>query len=145
MKFPENLSKIIFFLLIASLFLSFFSCNKKDEVPYVPVNFSIQLNDPDFSILNSVGNFVYVTGGVNGIIIYRVSGDQFMAYDRTCTFRPMDNCRVTVEQTHTFAVCKDCCSSKFLLLDGSVTQGPASVPLKQYQTSFNGVTVSITN
>jgi nitrite reductase/ring-hydroxylating ferredoxin subunit len=145
MKLNSEISKVLFLLLTLYFAITFSSCNKKDNVPYVPVDIFIQLNDPEFSALNSVGNYINITGGVNGIIIYRAAGEQFMAYDRTCTYRPSNNCRVSVDQSKNFAVCTECCNSSFLLIDGSVAQGPAEIPLKQYQTTFDGLIIHIFN
>jgi len=144
MKHVSEITKLIFFVTTV-LFISFSSCNKDDEIAYTYVDIYIDINRPEFISLNSVGNYEYITGGVNGIIVYRTSVDQFMAYDRTCTYQPENNCRVSADQSNNFAECKECCNSAFLLLDGSVTHGPATKPLKQYQTTFDGTTIHIFN
>lgn len=121
--------------------LSFHSCNENHQVvPNVYVDFTIMLTDPEFNALNVPGNSITVTGGVNGIIIYRISQDEFAAYDRTCTHNVDDSCQVQVDETLLFAVDSMCCGSKFLLLDGSVYEGEAIYPLKSYRTSFDGST-----
>ena len=38
-----------------------------------------------------------------------------------------------------------CSGSEWLLLDGQVLKGPASYPLKEYQTVFDGTNLTITN
>lgn len=115
------------------------SCNDKNQiVPNVYVNFYISIYDPEFTTLLSPGNSITVTGGVNGILIYRISSDEFAAYDRTCTYNVTDNCRIVVDEDLNFATDSMCCNSRFLLLDGSVNSGPATYPLKRYQTSFDG-------
>ncbi len=122
------------------------SCNDKDHVvPYRYVNFSISIYDPEFVTLTSPGNSITVTGGVNGIVIYRISETDFAAYDRTCTYQVEENCQVSVDNTGVFAVDSVCCSSEFLLLDGSVTNGPATYPLKPYNTSFDGTYLRVFN
>lgn len=128
---------------LAMLFtlLSFHSCNENHQVvPNVYVDFSININDPEYTDLNVPGNSITVTGGVNGIIIYRISQDEFAAYDRTCTHNVEENCRVVVDENINFVVDSMCCGSKFLLLDGSVYEGEAIYPLKSYRTSFDGST-----
>ncbi len=114
-------------------------------IPYAPVNFQIVVSNPDFVALQAVGGFVSITGGSRGIIIYRASPDEFRAYDRHCTFMPQEGCRVTMDDTDIFAVCTECCDSKFLIVDGSPTEGPAALGLLQYNTSFNGNVLWITN
>ena len=134
------------FLLTFFLVANIFSCdNKHQVVPNVYVNFYLSIYDPEFNHLAAPGNSIYVTGGVNGILIYRVSQDEFKAFDRTCTFSVTDNCQITTDETGIFAVDSICCDSKFLLLDGSVTNGPATYPLKEYQTTFDGTYLHVFN
>ncbi|MEW6469288.1 MAG: hypothetical protein AB1458_10200 [Bacteroidota bacterium] len=123
------------------------ACNReKDEVPDVHVDFYINTTDPGFIDLNSVGGWVYVTGGSKGIIIYRKSVNEFMAYDRHCTYQPSNACsRCEVDTTNNLFVFDNCCGSKFLITDGSVQQGPAHVPLKAYRTSFDGLMLHVYN
>lgn len=135
----------IFLTLFFALFL-FTECNDyKDVVPNVYVNFYVTLADPEFAPLHTPGNSVMVTGGVNGIIIYRIDSEEFAAYDRTCTYQVEENCRIVPDETGLFAVDTVCCHSEFLLLDGSVTKGPAEYPLKRYQTSFDGYALHVYN
>jgi len=127
----------ILFMLILVVFIK--GCDDKNQiVPNVYVNFYISVFDPEFSTLLSPGNSITVTGGVNGILIYRISSDEFAAYDRTCTYNVSDNCRIVVDDDINFATDSMCCNSRFLLLDGSVIEGPATYPLKRYQTNFDG-------
>lgn len=131
---------LLFFIFITQ------ACNDNNKiVPNVYVNFYLSVYDPEFTDLLSPGNSIYVTGGVNGILIYRISQDEFAAYDRTCTYNVEENCRIVVDDTKNFAIDSMCCSSKFLLLDGSVTDGPATYPLKRYQTYFDGTNLHVYN
>jgi len=118
--------------------LSFNGCkNVDDKIPYAYVNIRISLNSPDFTALNAIGNSVYVTGGVKGIIVYRYSTDRFLAYERACPFDP-DCGRVFVEKNGISVRDNSCCNSVFsLVLDGNVIEGVASAPLRQYQVMFN--------
>lgn len=115
------------------------NCKKKDDVvPNVYVDFYLYLSDPDFSGLNAIGNSVYVTGGYSGIVIYRKSIEEFIVLDRACTNAPSKECeRVEVDNSGLFAVCP-CCGSRYTLADGYVVEGPASRPLKEYGSSFDG-------
>lgn len=126
-------------LLFAELFTGQ-GCKKESEtIPNVYVDFYIYLNQPSYAALNSVGNFVYVTGGVKGIIVYRKSLDEFVAYDRSCPYDPdAGNAIINVDSTNVFSSDSNC-GSKFNLLDGSVLNGPATRPLKSYRTSFDGL------
>lgn len=140
-----NQSKLVFFLILV-FFLSNSSCKKDDQnVPNVPVSISLYTTDPEFNDLNSVGGWIYLIGGSRGILVYRFSMDEFMAYDRHCTYTPDQSCAlVSVDQSGVIAK-DDCCGSRFLITDGTVLEGPASQPLKQYSTYFNGNLLRIYN
>lgn len=136
--------KKIFRIFIAFIFvLSGPACKKQDDiVPNVYVDVFVYLNQPANVSLNSIGNWKYIDGGVKGtagIVLYRRSMDEFVAFDRVCTYQPKNLCAVEVESSN--VQLKDaCCGSKFLLYDGSPSNGPASRALKQYNVSFlNGV------
>ena len=126
--------------------LSLTSCKKDDDaVPNVSVNIVISTTDPSYNDLNAVGGWIYLTGGSRGIIVYRYSIDEFMAYDRHCTYEPLESCAI-VEVDQSGIIAEDlCCGSQFLLTDGSVIDGPASVSLKLYQTSFDGNNLFVYN
>lgn len=133
------------------LLISFFvvsSCTKTNNnsgIPLVNVNINVYTNDPEFFNLNPIGGWEYVSGGSRGLIVYRKSDNEFMAFDRHCPYKPSDNCgKVIVDSTDIIAV-DTCCGSQFLLTDGSVLEGPASYGLKQYQTSYDGSVLQIYN
>jgi nitrite reductase/ring-hydroxylating ferredoxin subunit len=142
MKFLVYISPLI---VLSALSIS--SCRNTNQtgVPYVPVNIQLIVSNPDFVALQAVGGHVTITGGSQGIMIYRASPEEFRAYDRHCTFLPEEFCRVTIDNTDIFAVCDACCNTKFLLVDGSPVEGPAPIGLLQYNTSFNGNALWITN
>ncbi len=131
---------LIFFLLLTP------QCkkDKKDQIPYVYVNFYMNIST-QYIGLNNIGGYEYITGGVRGIIVYRRSTEEFMAYERDCPYQPSNSCAlVQVDNSAVMAV-DSCCGSKFLLLDGSIVKGPATIMLKQYHTSFDGTTLHIFN
>jgi len=138
-------NKIILSLLIGISFI-FSSCKKdKDAVPYVYTDFYIYSTDPNFIALNAVQGWVYVTGGSRGVLIYRKSLNEFMAYDRPCTYNTTDPCgKVEVDLSNLICV-DNCCGSKFLITDGSVQTAPAYVPLKRYQTTWDGTVLHVYN
>lgn len=134
-----HLSKIHIFF-IATVFILFSdSCRKKEDlVPNVYVNFTIFLSDPEFSILQTIGNNVFVTGGVSGIIIYRVSQSEFVAFDRCCTYKPSDRCAILPDTGNTLFLKCPCCGSMFSFIDGSVQASPAERPLTSYSAYYDG-------
>lgn len=127
-----------------TLFVVFFStqCKKdaEDRVPSVPVDITINISLPSFINLTAPGGWVYLSGGSNGIIVYRNSTDEFTALDRHCTYQVDERDRVFVEDNNIIAVDSLGCGSKFSIADGLVTGGPAQFSLTQYQTNFNGTT-----
>ena len=119
--------------------------DKSDEIPYAYVNFYINPNSTQYSELNNIGGFVYVTGGVRGIILYRRNIDEFVALERNCPYQPLNSC-ATVEVDNSYIVAVDsCCGSQFLLMDGSLVSGPATTQLKLYRTSYDGNTLHVFN
>lgn len=138
-RFSTNKILVLVMLIICGLCLQ---CDKTTDqiVPYVYVNFTIDLNDPEFVDLQVPGNSVLVNGGYKGIIIYRLSQDEFQAFDRCCTFDPYEkDCDGVKPATSTdiYAVCP-CCESEYMLpsLGFPTDQSEASLPLKQYQTTY---------
>ena len=134
-------TKTTVFILFLLLLPGFFLCKDNDDaIPDVYVDIEIDLNNPDFYLLQAVGNYVYITGGVNGIIVYRKSFDEFMAYERTCPYDPKTGIVDVVADRHVAVDSLGCGSEFSLLIDGAVTKGPAGLPLKFYQTVYNNQT-----
>jgi nitrite reductase/ring-hydroxylating ferredoxin subunit len=122
------------------------SCSRDSSyVPYVPVNIQINLQNPDYNSIKTVGGWVYVTGGSKGLIIYRADVGVFKAYDRHCPYHPTDACSKVDVDGQTLTAIDTCCGSKFQLFDGSVLKAPATRALQTYQTSFDGNILSINN
>ena len=139
--------KYFSFIVLIVIFSFALSCKKQSDngVPITAVDIYLYSNNPSFINLTAVGGYVYITGGVRGILLYRKSNSEIMAYDRNCTYQSTQPCAtVVVDQTHILAV-DTCCHSKFSIYDGGVTQGPASLPLKAYQTTFDGNVLHIYN
>ncbi len=144
-------------IFIMSLVMLIVNCQtENEEIENVLVNFSINIQLPFYSSLSTVGNAIQINAsenlgingyccGVKGIIIYHHPSGEYMAYERNCTFQPNNSCsQVNLEENMLFAV-DSCCGSKFLLLDGSVYEGPANIPLKKYNTSFDGTYINVFN
>tara|TARA_B100000700_G_C14932594_1_gene802683 strand:- start:426 stop:839 length:414 start_codon:yes stop_codon:yes gene_type:complete len=136
----KNLITLFFSL----LFLS--SCiNRNDYIQDVYVNIEIPINQPEYSGLNAIGNSIFITGGVKGIIIYHANINDYRAFDRNCSFEPSTQCAYIDSINSTIASC-NCCSSKFLIDQNGITaNGPALLPLKEYYTSFSGGILKIRN
>ena len=132
------LSLIILIILIKS-------CDKDNNIiPNVKVDFRIQASE-----LSGVGSAIYTQEnyGVRGIIIYHKNTNEYVAFERACSYRPNDNCAVVhLNNEVNPSFLKDsCCNSSFLLEDGTPFSGPALVPLKQYSTNFDGTYIYVYN
>ena len=136
------MNKFFTFLLI---FIGLLSCTKDENIIHnVPVNFRIQASE-----LGGVGSAIYTPEvyGVRGIIIYHKNSNEYVAFERACSYRPSNNCEVIQlnDELNPSFLMDSCCSSNFLLDDGTPFSGPALLPLKQYVTSFDGTYVYISN
>jgi len=140
--------KILTFLSFLFIFLLITPQCKKDKqetIPYAYVNFYVNVTSTQYLGLNNIGGYVYVTGGVRGIIIYRRSSDEFKAFERDCPYKPSSSSAIIeVDNSGVIAV-DSSCGSQFLLIDGSIVKGPATITLKQYQTSFDGTNLHVYN
>ncbi len=142
----RNILALVFTVLL------FTNCKKDDNgvVPYAYVNVSLYAADPQFSQLNAVGGYIFYNNGVSsgykGLIIYKRGPSDYVAYERACTYDPESSCGGLVLDNDGITL-KDstCCESKFILVDGSISHGPATYPLLQYHTSFDGTVLNITN
>jgi hypothetical protein len=108
------------------------------NIPYVPVNFDINLNLPAYNTLNFPSEHLLLDGGSKGIIVYRYTLDEFVVLDRHSTFDVAMGCQVTVGSDGvTISDNTECSESQWLILNGLVMQGPAVLPLHRYRTNWN--------
>lgn len=115
-------------------------------VPNVAVNFTISVDNALYSKLLSPGGWVYVTGGYDGIILFNNGTTPYLAFDRGCPYDCETNASaiVNVQSSGITAVCP-VCGTTYNLYGGTVTKGPGGIALKQYQTSFDGTNLTVTN
>ena len=114
-------------------------------VPPVQVDIAININNPAYADLAVTGGWPYLSGGSQGIIVYRSGPSDFTALDRHCPYQSQNLCKVVVDSSQVIARDTACCGSAFLINDGSVVQGPAALNLQRYSTSFNGSILRIYN
>ncbi len=115
-----------------------FSCRKNEDlIPNVSVNEYINLNLPSYSNLNAVNNWIYYPAGAKGLIIFRKSTTEFVAYERACTYDPNTSGAVVYMLPNGIDAKDSICGSKFFIFDGSIINGPASRPLQQYRCTYN--------
>ncbi len=135
-------------ILIGIITMLLFSFCKKtntvqDNVPYQTVNITIYPNDPLYFKLQVVGGWVYINGGVNGIIVYRQSqtgASDFIAIERTSTYLPNDAGAKVKVQSDSFTLKDTVSNSKWQINNGAVLTGPATLPLRQYSAIYDNGT-----
>ena len=111
-------------------------CSKNADTPQpaAPADLTVNLNATGFTALRNKGGVVYN----NGIIIARTQQDAFLAVSQACTHQ---GTTVNFNSANDTFVCPNH-GSIFSKL-GAVQQGPASTPLKRYETSFDATTGNI--
>ena len=134
--------KKIFILLIIT---TFFSCDSSDDgnsiLPNVTVNETVFLNIQ--SNLRAVGGSATIPGGISGIIIYHVTNEQFLAFDRACPHLAPQQCS-SMTLSGVLMTCS-CDDTKFSILDGAPQSG-TQFAARQYRVINNGnETLTITN
>ena len=127
-------------------------CKEKDEQsPIAPVDITLDPNSTIYQEINVPGGWMYLgeSDGViypsRGIIVYRMTTDQFLAFERTPPYKPDSCCnasgtictRLIVEDFYPF-VQDTCTNSSFLIIDGSPAEGPANRYLWQYYAEYDG-------
>lgn len=162
------MKRILKYVILALLPLMCHGCRQIPDNPNVPhayINFTINLNDYQYHDLWYTSGFMYLTSEAEstsrGIIVYRLSDNEFLAYDRippnypnACTDSQGNTTRLVVESL--FAV-DHCNSAYYNILNGEIFIGedpdmiPSFVgdeyiyPLIQYHTSYDGVQLRIYN
>lgn len=135
------------------LYLAIAGCNKDDgdRLPLPPVDITINPNSTIYQEINVVGGWMYLgeQDGVmppsRGIIVYRLSTEQFLAFERTPPFKPDSCCNdsktvctaLVVGNYYPF-VMDTCTQSKYLILDGSPVSGPSTMTLGIFAAEYDG-------
>jgi len=117
-----------------------------DQIPYQPfADIILNLNLPENIALKTKGTSKEINGGIRGIIIYCQEVGVYYAYERNCSYHPNDACAtVNIDNSKLFMI-DPCCGSSFEFATGNPMGGIAWRPLQEYQTSFNGVDLIITD
>ncbi len=110
---------------------------EESGIPNVAVNVEINLRAIDSAPLQLIGGYIYVDGGVRGIIVRRESQNEYSAFERNCPYRPQDACAI-VEMNDTGFYMEDLCCGSTFDLSGFPTAGPAAFPMKKYRTTLSG-------
>ncbi len=107
----------------------------KNETPAGPtVDFTIDITQPAYSALANAGGYVYV----NGVIIAKTTAGVIIAVAEACTHEGA-NVQYQSNQNRFYCPRHGATFSN----TGSVTNGPASTPLKQYTVTVTGNMVRV--
>jgi nitrite reductase/ring-hydroxylating ferredoxin subunit len=140
----KQASTVLSLLLILSL-----GCNSgpyDDPIPVVAfATITVNLNLPEFQGLRNNGYAYINSGGVKGIIIYRIDADHYNAYERNCSYKPNEACATVNINSSGLYMEDPCCSSTFDFTTGKPTGGPAWRPLNKYATSVTGSQITISD
>lgn len=133
-------------LICAAFFLACDSEVGDDPIPIASFpDITLDLNFPENAALRNTGGSRAINGGVRGIILHRLNASTIQAFERNCSFQPLDACATVDVHSSGLFMIDSCCESSFSFNDGNPTGGPASRPLREYQTQFNGNTLIITD
>ncbi len=137
-------------LLISLLFVCF-ACSDDDELrhnPYLPnlkVVLQLDLDLPQYNQLNFPGNsYETYNYGINGIAVYNLNNDQYMAFELTDPNHVIRDCSVlTVHGTEAICDCND--GKRYTIITGQQTAGEGQYPLKPYRVVRIGNILEISN
>lgn len=138
-------------LIVFLALLLVLGCKKKNKkaadnpVPSVPVQVTLYPNDPLNFKIQAIGGWMYQPGGINGIIVYRKSDQEFVAIERSSSYLPGNSKAAVRVLSNNFTLQDSVSGSEWRIFDGSVTKGPAEWGLRLYGTNYNGDALRITN
>jgi nitrite reductase/ring-hydroxylating ferredoxin subunit len=145
--------KTFFFKSLLLLLLIVNGCGKDkiDQNPYfssVHFNLNLNLNLPSYDNLRYAGGGMAVPqGGINGLLIFNLNGNDFLAWEASCPNHSLKECSV-LTITGVLAECS-CEEFRYSLATGQLlnpdknTKNP--YPLLFYNVRRNGNTLLISN
>ena len=131
--------------LLALAFLPLSGCvDTPGVIPYVDVQVDLNLSLPAYNNLNFPNNWLYISGGSRGLIVYRYTLDEFVVLDRHATWDVGAGCQCTVSPDG-YTIEDPCSGSQWYIFDGSIIQGPTTAPLERSTTTWIPPVLSIRN
>jgi len=130
-----------------------FSCSKDDikRNPYlheVSFSHSINLNLPEYDNLNFAGGSKLVPyGGINGILIFNINGNDIFAWEASCSNHKLEFCsKLSIDG---FLANCSCDNFKYSLATGQLLEGgiesSTQYPLLNYRIERLGKIIIISN
>ncbi len=135
-------------LFLLFLLISFFSCEKNetnDILPNIPVDFTVDLNLPQYINLQIPNGWSYAIGGIKGILILNtgIGSPPFKAFDRAC---PNNDCNSPMNFDGSLKFKCPCDDSEYSIIDGSPQTPGNSHFAREYRVNvLNSSTLNITN
>lgn len=131
------------------LLTGFASCKPDltdDAIPYInfPDIVITNLSLPEYADLNSKG-WIYLDGGIRGLILYKSNASTYLTYERNCSYHPNEAGATVDVDVSGFFMIDYVCKSSFSWDDGTPTGGPAWRPLRRYKTYLDGSKLTITS
>ncbi len=121
------------------------NANSLQPVPSVPVAITVYPNNVSNFKIQAIGGWMYLSGGIRGIILYRKSQEEFVAMERTSPYLPNDDAAIVKVQPNNFTLRDTVSGSEWRIIDGTVTKGPSQWPLRLYGTTYDGSVLRIVN
>ena len=139
------------FLIMFTLFFTSLGCSSDDDMrrnPYLPpLNFSVNfdLSLPEYNQLNFPGNnFVTRNYGLNGIVIYNLNNDQYLAYELSDPNHIPQACSaLIVEGIEAICSCED--GNRYNIITGEQVAGTGEYALQFYRIVRTGNVLQISN
>ena len=144
---------IVLMLLLPALFHGCREALVNPNYPNAIIDITINLNQSSYYDLRFVSGYMYLTSeyesSSRGLIVYRLSQDEFRAYDRLPPNKPnaccdsQGNCtRLVVDFPFVVDNCNDI---KYNIINGDIFEGDGIYPLSQYRTSYDGYELRVYN
>ncbi|MGB0933601.1 MAG: hypothetical protein ACPGU5_04925 [Lishizhenia sp.] len=117
-------------------------CKTTNNHPVQPPPFQLQVNLtlPSYAALQGISGYAYVSGGIKGIVIYRKSQNEFVAFDRMSTTENAADCEsgVVINEDNFLVLDDPCSDTQYSLYDGSIVTGDVEWGLRGYIVQFDG-------
>ena len=129
------------------------SCDNDDAnrnnqfLPDVPVNFSLNLNLPQYVSLKSPGGTFVETGsnrGIKGVVIYNLNNSTYFAYELSDPNHAPNECSaLMINGIEGTCGCED--QNTYTLITGQPVEGTKGFPLRAYVARRQGNLLSVSS
>lgn len=137
---------ILFLAIITLVACSSSAPDNNNNLPYIPVNETINLNSPQYINLQVPGGWAYAPGGLRGLIIYNFNGTDFVAFDRACPhLSPSESCSQMIVESSIKMICP-CDDTEFNIITGAPLTTGINFAAREYRaTLISASTLTISN